>query len=217
MTRSRPGATCSRSEMPLRHRRRRPGRRCRPTPCPRWRSLGRSNVGKSSLVNALTGRNALARVSHTPGRTRQINFFELGARLMLVDLPGYGYAAAPKREIARWSRLMPLYLKGRAGLQARAAADRRAPRHQARRPRVHGALDGAAVSYPVVLTKCDKVEPASSRRGSPRRRRSSPSTPPPIRASISPARMTAPASPSCARALAALAARRASTLDCAAP
>src|SRR5713226_869771 len=67
---------------------------------------GRSNVGKSSLMNALTGRRALARTSHTPGRTRQINFFDLGARLMLVDLPGYGYAAAPKTEVRRWTALL---------------------------------------------------------------------------------------------------------------
>src|SRR5437763_5813726 len=73
---------------------------------------GRSNVGKSSLLNALSGRTTLARVSNTPGRTRQLNFFSLGQRLMLVDLPGYGYAEAPKHEIARWSELMRLYLKG---------------------------------------------------------------------------------------------------------
>ena len=80
---------------------------------------GRSNVGKSSLVNALTGRNTLARVSHTPGRTQQLNFFDLGGRLMLVDLPGYGYAEASKSEIAAWTDLIQRYLRGRASCAAR--------------------------------------------------------------------------------------------------
>src|SRR5271167_1307467 len=77
---------------------------------------GRSNVGKSSLVNALTGRRTLARTSNTPGRTRQINFFDLDARLMLVDLPGYGYAAAAKSKVAAWTDLIHDYLRGRATL-----------------------------------------------------------------------------------------------------
>jgi GTP-binding protein len=121
--------------------------------------LGRSNVGKSSLVNALTVRNNLARVSHAPGRTRQINFFDL-ARLMLVDLPGYGFASAPKTEIARWSKLVPLYLKGRAGLKRLLLlVDAR-----------HGLkpadgdfmtlMDESAVSFQVVMTKLDKVPAA---------------------------------------------------------
>src|SRR5919204_6417275 len=67
---------------------------------------GRSNVGKSSLINALTGRNTLARTSHTPGRTQQLNFFVLGSRLMVVDMPGYGYAEAPKSMVARWTELV---------------------------------------------------------------------------------------------------------------
>src|ERR671917_597837 len=75
---------------------------------------GRSNVGKSSLVNALTGRRTLARTSNTPGRTRQLNFFVLDGRLMLVDLPGYGYAAASKSAIQGWTRLMQNYLRGTA-------------------------------------------------------------------------------------------------------
>ena len=78
---------------------------------------GRSNVGKSSLVNALTGRRMLARISHTPGRTRQINFFDLGGALMLVDLPGYGYADASKDEIERWTGLVRRYLQSRASLR----------------------------------------------------------------------------------------------------
>ncbi len=78
---------------------------------------GRSNVGKSSLINALTGHNALARTSRTPGRTQQLNFFNLGDRMMLVDLPGYGYARASKGRILTWTRLMHAYLKGRPNLR----------------------------------------------------------------------------------------------------
>ncbi|MBV9332358.1 MAG: ribosome biogenesis GTP-binding protein YsxC, partial [Alphaproteobacteria bacterium] len=74
---------------------------------------GRSNAGKSSLINALTGRRALARVSHTPGRTQQINFFDLGGRMMLADLPGYGFARASKALAARWQELIFAYLRGR--------------------------------------------------------------------------------------------------------
>src|SRR6516225_6887072 len=78
---------------------------------------GRSNVGKSSLLNALTGRRTLARTSNTPGRTRQINFFDLDERLMLVDLPGYGYAEAPKIEVRRWTALLRRYLQTRTALR----------------------------------------------------------------------------------------------------
>src|SRR5271170_3777896 len=78
---------------------------------------GRSNVGKSSLVNALTGRRMLARTSNTPGRTRQLNFFDLGGELMLVDLPGYGYAEASKTAIGRWTGLVRRYLRSRAALR----------------------------------------------------------------------------------------------------
>jgi GTP-binding protein len=117
---------------------------------------GRSNVGKSSFLNALTNRNHLARTSNTPGRTREVNFFRLGGELMLVDLPGYGYAKAGKEEIARWNKLIEDYLKGRANLRrvcllidARrgiGAPDRK----------VMELLDKAAVVYQVVLTKVDK-------------------------------------------------------------
>ncbi len=117
---------------------------------------GRSNVGKSSLLNALTNRNNLARTSNTPGRTREVNFFRLGDRLMLVDLPGYGYARAGKADIARWNQLIEDYLKGRGNLRrvcllidARrgiGAADRT----------VMELLDQAAVVYQVILTKADK-------------------------------------------------------------
>ncbi len=119
---------------------------------------GRSNVGKSSLLNALTGRRALARVSHTPGRTQQINFFELGGRLVLVDLPGYGYAAAQKRAVANWNKLIEHYLKGRAGLRrVLLLIDARHGIKPADR-RALALLDEAALSYAVVLTKCDQVE-----------------------------------------------------------
>ncbi len=120
--------------------------------------LGRSNVGKSSLLNALTGRTALARVSKAPGRTRQIIFFTLDT-LMLVDLPGYGFAAAPKKEIGRWSRLVPLYARGRAGLKrALLLIDARHGFMPADRDFMK-LLDTAAVSYQVVLTKSDKLSP----------------------------------------------------------
>src|SRR5262245_64198510 len=87
------------------------------TDLPEIAFAGRSNVGKSSLVNALTGRRTLARVSNTPGRTQQINFFDLGGRLTLVDLPGYGYAAAGRSKVHAWSALIALYLKGRPSLR----------------------------------------------------------------------------------------------------
>src|SRR5436305_6042434 len=77
---------------------------------------GRSNVGKSSLINALTGRKALARTSHTPGRTQELIFFPGGRELTLVDMPGYGYAAAPKSKVATWTELIHAYLRGRANL-----------------------------------------------------------------------------------------------------
>ena len=78
---------------------------------------GRSNVGKSSLINALTGRKTLARASSEPGRTRELNFFDLSGQAYLVDLPGYGYAKAPKNQINRWTALMKAYLRGRASLR----------------------------------------------------------------------------------------------------
>jgi GTP-binding protein len=118
--------------------------------------IGRSNVGKSSLINALTGRRDLARMSKTPGRTRQINFFDLGGRLTLVDLPGYGYAAAAKDAIAQWTRLMQRYLQGRATL-ARACLliDSRHGILAADEPMMR-LLDAAGLGYQVVLTKADK-------------------------------------------------------------
>lgn len=118
---------------------------------------GRSNVGKSSLVNALTGRKTLARTSNTPGRTRQLNFFDLGGRLMLVDLPGYGYAKAPKTEIKRWTELTGDYLRGRPTLRRVCLlVDARRGVMDADRG-VMRDLDRAAVSYQIVLTKLDKI------------------------------------------------------------
>jgi len=120
---------------------------------------GRSNVGKSSLLNALTGRTTLARTSHTPGRTRQINFFELGRRLMLVDLPGYGYAKAGKSEVRRWTELTRRYLKGRPNLRRVCLLiDARHGLKENDRA-VMRDLDEAAVSYQIVLTKSDKLKP----------------------------------------------------------
>jgi len=118
---------------------------------------GRSNVGKSSLLNALTGRRALARTSNTPGRTRQINFFDLGARLMLVDLPGYGYAEAPKTEVRRWTALLRAYLRTRTALRRVCLlVDSRRGITEIDHPMMQ-MLDASGVSYQIVLTKTDKL------------------------------------------------------------
>ena len=126
---------------------------------------GRSNVGKSSLINALAGRAALARTSNTPGRTRQINFFSLaGDRLRLVDLPGYGYARAAKSEIAAWTGLVDAYLRGRPNLRRAALlVDARRGLMPPDR-RVMAALDRAAVVYQLVLTKADALTAAQLER-----------------------------------------------------
>ncbi len=118
---------------------------------------GRSNVGKSSLINALTGRKTLARTSNTPGRTRQLNFFDLGGRLMLVDLPGYGYAKAAKGEVKAWNRLIHAYLRGRPNLARLSLLidGRHGPKDSD--VEIMSILDAAALSYQLVLTKCDKV------------------------------------------------------------
>jgi GTP-binding protein len=122
---------------------------------------GRSNVGKSSLINALTGRKALARTSHTPGRTQELIFFAGPQRLTFVDMPGYGYAAAPKAKVRAWTELIHAFLRGRANLaRVYVLID---ARHGLKPPDapVLAALDEAAVSYQVVLTKADQVrEPA---------------------------------------------------------
>lgn len=130
--------------------------------------VGRSNAGKSSLINALTGRNSLARVSHTPGRTRQVNFFSLGGKLMLVDLPGYGFAQASKALSAQWQRLIFDYLRGRPNLKrVILLVDSRRGVMEVDREAMT-LLDKAAVSYLVVLTKTDKL--GAAERGEARTR-----------------------------------------------
>jgi GTP-binding protein len=126
---------------------------------------GRSNVGKSSLLNALTARKTLARTSHTPGRTQQLNFFNLGPDqqaplLRLVDMPGYGYAAVSKQKISNWTRLMQDFLRGRASLaRVFVLIDGRHGVKDADRDMLKR-LDQAALSYQVVLTKRDEVNKA---------------------------------------------------------
>jgi GTP-binding protein len=125
---------------------------------------GRSNVGKSSLLNALTGRNSLARVSSEPGRTRQLNFFDLGGRLTLVDMPGYGYARASKDIKADWQGMMFDYLRGRPTLRrVMLLLDARIEGKQADHD-VMGLLDRAAVTFQIVLTKADSVKPGALER-----------------------------------------------------
>jgi GTP-binding protein len=120
--------------------------------------VGRSNVGKSSLINALTNRKTLARVSHTPGRTREINFFNLGGKLMLVDLPGYGYAKASKALAREWQELIFAYLRGRASLRRVVLLiDSRRGVMEIDKA-VMSLLDEAAVSYALVLTKTDEIK-----------------------------------------------------------
>ncbi len=131
------------------------------TDLPEIAFVGRSNVGKSTLINALTNHKQLARTSNTPGRTQQINLFNLGKRLILADLPGYGYAKAPKPTVESWHRLIQTYLKGRPTLRVVAILiDAR-----------HGLKDvdldymkflaDAAVAYRVILTKADLVKPVA--------------------------------------------------------
>ena len=122
---------------------------------------GRSNVGKSSLINALTGRHALARASNTPGRTRQLNFFDLGERLTLVDMPGYGYAQAGKEIKADWQGLMFDYLRGRPTLQRVVLLLDSRIELKASDHTVMELLDRAAVTYQLVLTKADGVKPGA--------------------------------------------------------
>lgn len=125
---------------------------------------GRSNVGKSTLINALTGRKALARTSNTPGRTQEINYFCLGAERYLVDVPGYGFAEAPVAVVAKWQNLLKAYLTGRQTLRrAFVLIDARhgvkAVDHE-----IMSLLDTAAVTFQVVLTKADKIKASEQSR-----------------------------------------------------
>jgi GTP-binding protein len=124
---------------------------------------GRSNVGKSSLLNALTNRKGLARTSNTPGRTQELNVFDVGlpVQLRLVDMPGYGFAEAPKDLVKRWRALMSDYLRGRTVLKrALVLVDSRHGLKEVDRDMMR-MLDDAAVSYHLVLTKSDKVKPSA--------------------------------------------------------
>lgn len=127
-------------------------------PYPEVAFAGLSNVGKSSLINALTGRKTLAKTSQTPGRTRQLNFFLLREKLVLVDLPGYGYARASKKDIAGWTSLTLKYLKGRPNLQrvCLLVDARRGVKDSDRE--IMDILDESAVNYQIILTKIDKVK-----------------------------------------------------------
>ena len=121
---------------------------------------GRSNVGKSSLLNALTGRKSIARASVTPGRTQELNFFEVGepSQLRLVDMPGYGYAKAPKHVVAAWQRVVRDYLRGRVVLKRTLVLidARHGPKEVDRE--MMAMLDEAAVGYRLVITKADKIK-----------------------------------------------------------
>ena len=132
-----------------------------PPALPELAFAGRSNVGKSSLINALTGRKSLARASNTPGRTRQLNFFDLGGRLAIVDMPGYGYAQAAKEIKADWQGLMFEYLRGRPTLQRVVLLLDSRIELKASDTAVMELLDRAAVTYQLVLTKTDGIKPAA--------------------------------------------------------
>lgn len=125
---------------------------------------GRSNVGKSSLINALTGRRTLARTSNTPGRTQQLIFFDLGGRLRLVDMPGYGYAEVPKEVREAWTAVIKGFLRGRVPLKrALVLVDARHGLKDSDKEMMK-LLDGSGVAFQVVLTKADKPKPPALRR-----------------------------------------------------
>ena len=132
-----------------------------PAGLPEVAFAGRSNVGKSSLINALTGRNQLARISRTPGRTQQINLFDLGGQLRLVDLPGYGFAQAPKPKVDAWQRLIRSYLRGRPALMRTCLLVD--ARHGLKPVDLEfmALLGEVAVAYQLILTKADLVRPGT--------------------------------------------------------
>ena len=126
--------------------------------------VGRSNVGKSSLINAITGRKSLARTSNTPGRTQQLNFFNLGDKIIIVDLPGYGYAKVSKTQVARWTNTMKLFLRGRVPLRRMCLLiDARRGLKDVDREMMD-LMDSAAVVYQLVFTKVDKTSQNELRR-----------------------------------------------------
>ena len=125
---------------------------------PEFAFIGRSNVGKSSLINALTSRKTLARTSNTPGRTQQINFFQLEKKLMLVDLPGYGYAKASKRKIKDWSKFVLSYLENRPQLSRVCILIDSRRGIKKNDEAIMDYLDKISASYQLVLTKCDKIK-----------------------------------------------------------
>ena len=121
---------------------------------------GRSNVGKSSLINALTRRKDMAKASATPGRTQQLNFFNLGDELYLVDLPGYGFASACDKQVKAWNRLLFQYLQGRPNLRRVYVLIDSRHGIKDKDVEIMDMLDKTAVSYQIILTKTDKVKPA---------------------------------------------------------
>lgn len=127
------------------------------TEMPEVAFAGRSNVGKSSIINALTGQKGLAKTSNTPGRTQQLNFFNLANKLHIVDLPGYGFAKAPEAQVKQWQRIIFAYLQGRVNLKrVFVLID---SRHGIKKSdlEIMELLDKAAVTYQIVLTKLDKI------------------------------------------------------------